>query len=77
MKNKEEKRNSIVKQDLSLHLLFHYVRMVRQCDYGYIELNPEIKNLFDKLYNFLGNELDKCYSGDIIEQYVTTVCEEE
>lgn len=77
MENKEEKRHSIVKQDLSLHLLFHYIRLVRDCDYGYIEQNPKIKNLFDKLYNLLGDEIDKYYSGNIIEQYVITICEEE
>lgn len=71
-----EKKQKVIRQDLSLHLLFHYLRILRDCDYGYIESNLEMKESFDKLYNLVGDEIDKYYCGDIIDQYVTTICEE-
>ena len=77
MENKAQKNRRIVKQDLSLHILFHNLQMVRDCDYGYIQDNPKIKKAFDKLYNLVGDEIDKQYIGDITEQYVITICEEE
>ena len=68
---------TVIKKELGLHILYDYLDSVKYACSGALSMDEKMNALFSELYERCGNLVCAELCGDITEQYVVTVCEED
>ena len=68
---------TVIKQDLGLYVLFEHLECIKTSCFGVLASDNTMNALFFELYERCANLVQEKYCGDIVEQYVLTVLEED
>lgn len=64
-----------IKKDLSLYILFEYLQNIQTNCYGLFSSDTTLNSLFCPLLAYVHKQISENLFGDILDQYVVTVCE--
>lgn len=65
-----------IKHSLEFYLMWHYLESVQNACFGALSMDNELERLFVSLYDYCAELVHRSYFGNIVEQYMVTVCEE-